>query len=74
MFGEVNLDCGGDPESENRSRSTGPSPTSPEQVSPREVTAGTIRPPAFVKIDVEGAELDVIEGMRRTIAAHRRRN
>jgi FkbM family methyltransferase len=35
------------------------------------VDAGTIRPPDFVKIDVEGAELDVIEGMRRTIIAHR---
>jgi FkbM family methyltransferase len=35
------------------------------------VEAGTIRPATFVKIDVEGAELEVIEGMRRTIAAHR---
>jgi FkbM family methyltransferase len=35
------------------------------------VEAGTIRPPNVAKIDVEGAELDVIEGMRRTIAAHR---
>lgn len=35
------------------------------------VESGTIRPPAFVKIDVEGAELEVIEGMRRTIAASR---
>jgi FkbM family methyltransferase len=35
------------------------------------VEAGVIRPPDFAKIDVEGAELDVIEGMRRTIAAHR---
>lgn len=35
------------------------------------VSAGTIRPPSLVKIDVEGAELEVIEGMRRTLAAHR---
>ncbi|OGT93976.1 MAG: hypothetical protein A2083_05765 [Gemmatimonadetes bacterium GWC2_71_9] len=35
------------------------------------VAAGAIRPPALVKIDVEGAELEVIAGMRRTIAAHR---
>jgi len=35
------------------------------------VEAGTIRPPAFVKIDVEGAELEVIEGMRRTLLQHR---
>jgi FkbM family methyltransferase len=35
------------------------------------VDAGRVRPPNFVKIDVEGAELDVIEGMRRTIIAHR---
>ena len=37
------------------------------------VDAGTIRPPDFAKIDVEGAELEVIEGMRRTIAGRRRR-
>jgi FkbM family methyltransferase len=35
------------------------------------VDASKVRPPDFVKIDVEGAELDVIEGMRRTIIAHR---
>ena len=31
------------------------------------VTGGRILPPAVVKIDVEGAELDVIRGMARTI-------
>jgi FkbM family methyltransferase len=35
------------------------------------VDTGRVRPPDFVKIDVEGAELGVIEGMRRTITAHR---
>lgn len=35
------------------------------------VEAGTIRPPSMVKIDVEGAELEVIEGMRRTLLKHR---
>jgi hypothetical protein len=35
------------------------------------VESGSIRPPSLVKIDVEGAELEVIEGMRRTLLKHR---
>jgi FkbM family methyltransferase len=35
------------------------------------VAAGQIRPPTVVKIDVEGAEIAVLEGMRRTIEEHR---
>jgi hypothetical protein len=30
-----------------------------------------LKPPSFVKIDVEGAELGVLEGMDRTAALHR---
>ena len=33
--------------------------------------AGALPPPAVVKIDVEGAEIAVLEGMRRTIERHR---
>lgn len=35
------------------------------------VAAGELRPPTVVKIDVEGAELAVLEGMRSTIDAYR---
>jgi FkbM family methyltransferase len=34
------------------------------------VAAGTIPPPDVLKIDTEGAELQVIRGLRRTIAEH----
>jgi FkbM family methyltransferase len=35
------------------------------------VRAGTLRPPDVLKIDTEGAEILVLEGMRDTIARHR---
>lgn len=35
------------------------------------VAAGDVLPPTVVKIDVEGAEIAVLEGMRRTIDEHR---
>ncbi len=35
------------------------------------IAARGLRPPSLVKVDVEGAELDVIRGMRATLAAHR---
>lgn len=34
------------------------------------LAAGELRPPTVVKIDVEGAELAVLQGMRATIAQH----
>jgi FkbM family methyltransferase len=35
------------------------------------LAAGELRPPTLVKIDVEGAEIAVLEGMRATIERHR---
>jgi len=35
------------------------------------IAKADIPPPNFVKIDVEGAEVDVIRGMRATLAEHR---
>ncbi len=52
----------------------------PDLAGRREVTvaalddlsrAGTIRPPSLVKVDVEGGEVEVLEGMARTLAAAR---
>ncbi len=36
-----------------------------------EISAGALPPPDVVKIDVEGAEIAVLEGMARTLAEHR---
>jgi FkbM family methyltransferase len=36
-----------------------------------EIAAGALPPPDVVKIDVEGAEIAVLEGMARTLAEHR---
>ena len=35
------------------------------------VASGEVQPPTLVKIDVEGAELDVVRGMAQTIERHR---
>jgi len=36
-----------------------------------EIAAGALPPPDVVKIDVEGAEIAVLEGMAGTLAEHR---
>ncbi|MGH2919638.1 MAG: FkbM family methyltransferase [Solirubrobacteraceae bacterium] len=41
-----------------------------EIVTIDELVAGGMRPPGVVKIDVEGAEIDVLDGMAETIRAH----
>ena len=35
------------------------------------IAHGTLPPPDVIKIDVEGAEWDVFQGARQTLAAHR---
>lgn len=48
-------------------------PTLPVELSAVDdlVASGEVAPPAVVKIDVEGAEIDVITGMTATIGKHR---
>jgi FkbM family methyltransferase len=42
-----------------------------EVVALDDLVEGGLRPPTLVKIDVEGFELEVLEGMRRTLERHR---